>query len=166
MKDDTLRLYHQQAVEVWENFCRLHRDLYELTCEEYAALLSGEVEQLEAVIPKKESLMADIASWDDIRVSLITALNDSGAADSPVTTVTQLLRVLQGPEASMAIPALTNLNALLIDIITQTQEQNKRNQMFLNKAMLSLRDIREGFTGKKKTYTTYGADGLTRSANR
>jgi flagellar biosynthesis/type III secretory pathway chaperone len=57
------------------------------------------------------------------------------------------------------------LNSLLIDIIHRIQEQNKKNQMFLNKAMLSLREIKQGFTGKK-TYTTYGADGMTRAVGR
>lgn len=166
MKDDTLRLYHHQAIEVWENFCRLHKSLLDLTCEEYEALLSGEVEQIESILPRKEAVMAEISQWDATRVALITSLNDSGAADQPVTSVTQLLRVLKSAEARLGVPALANLNALLIDIITKTQEQNKRNQLFLNKAMNNLREIREGFSGKKKTYTTYGADGLTRSAGR
>ena len=63
------------------------------------------------------------------------------------------------------MPALKNLNALLIDIVQKIQEQNKKNQMFLNRAMLSLREIKQGFTGKK-TYSTYGADGMTRANGR
>lgn len=165
MMDEALRLYHVQSVEVWENFCKLHRDLFELTCEEYQALLSGEIEQLEDMIVRKEAVMADIAIWETRRADLVTSLNNSGATDVAVNSISDLLRVMRGPEATMAIPALTNLNALLIDIITQTQAQNKRNQIFLNKAMLNLRDIREGFGGKK-TYTTYGANGMTRSAGK
>ena len=68
-------------------------------------------------------------------------------------------------DMTSSIPALKNLNALLIDIIHKIQEQNKKNQMFLNKAMLSIRDIKQGFTGKKQ-YTTYGADGQTRTLNK
>lgn len=163
--DETLRLYHQQAVEVWESFCRLHRDLFELTCEEYQALLSGEIEQLEELVGRKEAVMTQINEWETRRAELIASLNHANVSEEPVTSIGQLLKVMRIPEAKMAIPALTNLNALLIDIITQTQEQNKRNQIFLNKAMLNLRDIREGFGGKK-TYTTYGANGLTRSVAR
>jgi flagellar biosynthesis/type III secretory pathway chaperone len=163
--DDTLRLYHSQAVEVWENFCRLHRDLFELTCDEYQALLSGEIETLEAMVARKDSVMAEISAWEDTRTALIAGMNDHLKPDTPVTSVTEMLRALRAPEAAMAIPALTNLNALLIDIITKTHEQNKRNQLFLNRALLNLRDIREGFTGKR-TYTTYGANGMARAPGR
>lgn len=166
MMDDMLRLYHQQAVEVWENFCKLHRDLFEHTCEEYQALLSGDIDPLEDLVVRKETTMAAINEWEGHRASLIASMNQSRPSEAPITSISQLLKVLKEPETEMAIPALTNLNALLIDIITETQEQNKKNQIFLNKAMLSLRDIREGFTGKKKTYVTYGADGQTRSAGR
>lgn len=163
--DEALRLYHQQAVEVWENFCRLHRDLYELTCEEYQALLTGEIEQLEALVISKEKVMEQIAAWEARRLGLVAAINQNLKSDTPIASIGDLLRALHGPESKLAIPALTNLNSLLIDIITQTQAQNKRNQVFLNKAMHNLRDIREGFGGKK-TYTTYGADGVARSAGR
>ena len=165
MKDETLRLYHQQAVEVWECFCKLHRELYELTCEEYQALLSGEIETLEALVIKKEKVMSYINEWETRRAEMIDSLNKSLPDENRITGVSQLLTLMKGPESQMAIPALKNLNSLLIDIITETQEQNKRNQVFLNKAMLSLRDIRQGFGGKK-SYTVYGADGMTRSAGR
>lgn len=165
MRDQALRLYHSQAVEVWENFCRLHRDLFELTCDEYQALLSGEVEALETLVSRKEAVMADINGWEATRSGLIQDIDRSNIATHPITNIKGLLDLLREPESQMAIPALTNLNSLLIDIITQTHEQNKRNQVFLNRALLSLRDLREGFSGKRQ-YTTYGADGLSRAPGR
>jgi flagellar biosynthesis/type III secretory pathway chaperone len=165
MRDQALRLYHSQAVEVWENFCRLHRDLFELTCDEYQTLLSGEVEALETLVTRKEAVMADINAWDAARTSLIQDIDRAQIATYPISNIKDLLDLLREPESQMAIPALTNLNALLIDIITQTHEQNKRNQVFLNRALLSLRDLREGFSGKRQ-YTTYGADGLSRAPGR
>jgi len=163
--DEVLKLYHQRAVEIWEQFCKLHHDLYELTCDEYQTLLSGEIDKLEELIPRKEALMSEISNWESARADLIAKINASGTATAPVKNVTDLLTLLQPIEDSLTIPALKNLNALLIDVITRIQEQNKRNQLFLNKAMASIRDLRDGFSGKKK-FTTYGADGQTRAAGR
>jgi flagellar biosynthesis/type III secretory pathway chaperone len=165
MKDDLLRLQHQSAVEIWEQFCKLHHELYELTCDEYQTLLSGEIEGLEPIIDRKEIVMNEIAKWEGVRASLISDLNTAKVSEHPITNVKDLLSALQPAEEKLSIPALRNLNALLIDVITRIQEQNKRNQVFLNKAMSSLRDLREGFSGKKQ-YTTYGANGMTRSAAR
>jgi flagellar biosynthesis/type III secretory pathway chaperone len=166
MKDMRLRFHHQTAIEIWENFCRSHHDLYELTCDEYQALLSGEIEALEEIIAKKEVVVSVVNQWEEQRASLIATLNsERDPADELITNVTGLLRVLGPVEKDLPIPVLHNLNALLIDVITRIQEQNKRNQVFLNRAMSSLREIREGFSGKKQ-YTTYGADGMTRAASR
>lgn len=165
MKDEALRLYHQQAIEIWEQFCRLHHDLYELTCDEYQALLSGEIENLEPIITSKEAVMNEINNWESSRAALINTLNEKQLSSQVITNVAGLLEALKPAEATLPIPALHNLNSLLIDVITRIQEQNKRNQIFLNRAMASLRDLREGFSGKKQ-YTTYGANGMTRSAAR
>jgi len=165
MKDLSLRFKHQSAVEIWENFCQLHHSLYELTCDEYQALLSGEIELLEEIIGKKEAVMAQINDWEARRASLIDSMNKENLSSEKIANVTGLLKVLAPAEAELPIPALHNLNSLLIDVITRIQEQNKRNQIFLNRAMSSLREIRDGFSGKRQ-YTTYGADGMTRSAGR
>ena len=163
--DERLRLYHQSAVELWEQFCKLHQELYENTCDEYQALLSGEIEGLEELIARKENVMQRINAVEAHRSELIAALNRDGLTSQPISNVSGLLQLLRPVEETLPIPALKNLNALLIDVITRIQEQNKRNQIFLNRAMLSLKDIREGFSGKKQ-YTTYGANGMTRSAAR
>lgn len=165
MKDMRLRFHHQAAIEIWEQFCRSHHDLYELTCDEYQALLSGEIEALEDIIAKKEAVVATVNHWEAQRAALIATINSERESGAEITNVTGLLKVLAPAEESLPIPALHNLNALLIDVITRIQEQNKRNQVFLNRAMSSLREIREGFSGKKQ-YTTYGADGMTRAASR
>jgi flagellar biosynthesis/type III secretory pathway chaperone len=53
---------------------------------------------------------------------------------------------------------LFRFNALLIDIIEKIQTQNKRNQLFINKALLSLKQIRIEATGKKN-YSLYTSKG-------
>jgi len=165
MKDQTLKLYHQRAVEIWEQFCKLHHDLYELTCDEYQSLLSGQVESLEELILKKDKVVEEIGKCETKRASLIQELNSSTELSLDIKTVSDLLQTFNEVENSLTIPALHNLNSLLIDVITRIQSQNKRNQVYLNRAMQSLNELRDGFYGKKN-YTTYGANGLTRSAPR
>lgn len=162
---DMQRLYYQRTVSVWEGFCQLHKELYDLTCEEYLTLLESDIDKLEKMLPLKEEIIAKIGELEKERTELIDTLNSTAIFSTTITRAGELLGAFSELEQSAAIPALKNLNSLLIDIIQKIQEQNKKNQMFLNKAMISLREVKQGFTGKKQ-YTTYGADGQTRSLNR
>lgn len=162
---DEKKLFYQSAVSIWEGFCQLHKELYDLTCEEYLTLLESDIDKLETMLPLKEEIIARIGELDKERADLIEKLNDISLFSTPINRAGDLLVAFKELDQSAAIPALKNLNSLLIDIIKKIQEQNKKNQQFLNKAMLSLREVKQGFTGKKQ-YTTYGADGQTRSVNR
>lgn len=158
-------LYYQQAVTVWEGFCKLHKELYDLTCDEYITLLASDIEKLETMLPAKEDIIARVSELEKQRAHLILKINESNLFDVEITRAGELLEAFADIDQKSGIPALRNLNSLLIDIINKIQEQNKKNQMFLNKAMLSIRDLKNSFSGKK-TYTTYGADGMTRQAGR
>lgn len=162
---DEQKLYYQQVLTVWEGFCLLHKDLYDLACEEYLTLLASDIEKLEGMLPLKEAIISEIGLIENDRSELIQKLNASDLFATKISKASDLLFVFTELDQKAAIPALKNLNLLLIDIIQKLQEQNKKNQIFLNKAMLSLRDIKQGFTGKK-TFSTYGADGMTRATNR
>jgi flagellar biosynthesis/type III secretory pathway chaperone len=162
---DEKKLYYQRAVSVWENFCKLHKELYDLTCEEYLTLLESDLDKLETMLPLKEEIISKIGELEKDRADLIDTLNSSALFDGKIVRAGEMLEAFSVIDMTSSIPALKNLNALLIDIIHKIQEQNKKNQMFLNKAMLSIRDIKQGFTGKKQ-YTTYGADGQTRTLNK
>jgi flagellar biosynthesis/type III secretory pathway chaperone len=156
------RLYYQSIVGIWEGFCILHKELFDLTCEEYLTLLASNIDKLETMLPMKEEIIAKIGELEKERTDLIIQLNDKGIFPHRIDRASELLSSFADIDAVSGVPALRNLNGLLIDIIEKLQEQNKKNQVFLNKAMLSMRDLKNGFTGKK-TYTTYGADGLTRT---
>lgn len=162
---DEMKLFYQRSIMVWEGFCRLHKELFDLTCDEYLTLLASDIEKLEGMLPLKEEIIAKISELEAERSELITTINDSKLFDMKITRSSELLIAFSQLESQSEIPALKNLNSLLVDIVHKLQEQNRKNQMFLNKAMLSLRDIRQGFSGKK-TYTTYGADGMTRAIGR
>lgn len=162
---DEKKLYYQQVLQVWEGFCRLHKGLYDLTCDEYLTLLESDIEKLETILPLKEEIISRIGEIEKDRAELIAKLNTTGLFTANITRARELMDAFSELDQKAAIPALYNLNSLLIDIIGKIQDQNKKNQQFLNKAMLSLREVKQGFTGKK-TYTTYGANGQTRSLNR
>lgn len=162
---DEIKLYYQRTLIVWEGFCELHKELFDLTCDEYLTLLASDIDKLEEMLPLKEEIISKIGELEKDRSALIEELNDSGVFAQPIFKAGDLLTAFADIEKKSAIPALKNLNSLLIDIVEKIQEQNKKNQVFLNKSLLSLKEIKQGFTGKK-AYTTYGADGLTRSLNR
>jgi flagellar biosynthesis/type III secretory pathway chaperone len=160
------KLYYQQAIIIWEQFCKLHRELFDLTCDEYLVLLASDIEKLESMLPLKEEVIQRIGLIEQERAALIHTLNTKELMDEPLEKVADLLDYFDEVEAQTGVSALKNLNALLIDTIHQLQEQNKKNQQFLNKAMISIRDIKETFSGKKKPYMTYGSDGMTKSIPR
>jgi flagellar biosynthesis/type III secretory pathway chaperone len=159
---DEKKLYYHHVLSVWEGFCHLHTELYDLTCDEYLTLLASDVDKLEGMLPLKEEIIGRISLLEIERSELIKKINNSNVFAKPIIKSGDLLQTFSEIDSNSALPALKNLNSLLIDIIQKIQEQNKKNQMFLNRAMLSLREIKQGFTGKK-TYSTYGADGMTRA---
>lgn len=164
-RQDEQQLYYQRVLHVWEGFCQLHKELYDLTCEEYLTLLASDIEKLEEMLPLKEEIITKVSELERERAELIDQLNASGIFANQILKAGDLLVAFSSLDQQGPIPALKNLNSLLLDIIQKIQEQNKKNQMFLNKAMLSLREVKQGFSGKK-TYTTYGADGMTRAIGR
>ena len=159
------QLYFQRILTVWEGFCELHKELYDLTCDEYLTLLASDIDKLESMLPVKDEIISKIGDLEKDRAELIEQLNDTGIFAQKILKAGDLLTAFADIDQKNAIPALKNLNSLLIDIVYKIQDQNKKNQQFLNKAMISLREIKQGFSGKKN-YSTYGADGQTRSLNR
>jgi len=164
-RQDEIKLFYHQAIAVWEGFCQLHKELYDLTCEEYLTLLESDIDKLEIMLTEKEEIIARIAGFEKDRSELIDRINSTQIFKDKIARASELLSAFAEIEGQASIPALKNLNSLLIDIIQKIQEQNKKNQQFLNKAMHSLKEVKQGFSGKK-TYTTYGADGMTRALGR
>jgi len=162
---DEKKLYYQQTITIWENFCQFHKELYDLTCEEYLTLLESDIESLEKMLPVKEEIIRKISELEKDRADLINKLNSSALFSPEIKRAWDMLNAFSDLENERSVPILKNLHALLIDIIQKIQEQNKKNQVFLNKAMISIREVKDGFSGKKQ-FTTYGANGQTRSLNR
>jgi flagellar biosynthesis/type III secretory pathway chaperone len=165
VNQDEKTLYYHQAISIWEQFCVLHNELFDLTCREYLVLLESNIEMLESMLLIKEDIIRQIGMIETDRSKLIHRLNESGMTTTQITRAADLIDSFHDIEQASGVHALKNLNSLLIEIITKLQEQNKKNQIFLNKAMISVKEMRQGFSGKKQ-FSTYGADGQTRSIPR
>lgn len=148
-----------QVTDLWKRLCEEHSTLLDLTCEEYSLLLSSNVDELEEKVAKKEEVVARISQLDEIRQDLIRRVQDHSYHD--VNSVQDLIQFVKDLDIEKEQKHFFRFNALLVDIIEKIQAQNKKNQIFLNKAILSLREIKQDALGQKN-YSTYNAKGASR----
>lgn len=149
--------------DLWHNFCEKHTDLYELTCDEYMHLLSSDVDQLEITVENKNTLINFINKLELDRNELAGEIATLYGIKKP-EKLTNLIQILKDNKEEKIAIEIEKLNLVLLDIIEKIQEQNKKNQVFLNKAILSLRELKDSFSGKT-TYNTYSSNGMTRNSN-
>lgn len=154
------KLKSSELINVWQKFCESHTMLYDLTCEEYLHLLSSDLDKLESTLDEKNLLLNNINALDVHREEILGELNL--LVDDKVDSISSLLQVIISNGDTNEAKQLESLNLLLLDIIGKIQEQNKKNQVFLNRAILSLQELKEGFSGKKN-FKTYGANGMARA---
>ena len=160
--DQVYSIHYFRVTDLWKKLCEAHQQLLELTFDEYSLLLGSQIEELEEKIEDKNELIAFIAKLDNERKEAITLLNkdlkDNGV--NQIQNVADLIITMKDYESKQDQHHLRRFNALLIDIIEKIQTQNKKNQLFINKALMSLREIREDAVGKKN-YSTYNAKGAS-----
>ena len=158
-----LKLKLEELSSLWRYFCEKHTDLYEATCDEYMHLLSSDIEKLDLSLALKQEIITEISTLELSRQGVITQLSSLLNIEKPLKLEALLSVLKDNNEVSMA-SEIEKYNLVLLDIIDKIQEQNKKNQVFLNKAILSLQTLRESFSGKK-TYKTYSSLGKTSSNN-
>lgn len=156
MKDKLATLYFE-VTNLWKQFCEEHNELFNLTCDEYSLLLKSDLELLEEKIAEKNECIARIGTLEIMRRDLIKDISVL-YPEQNIDSVSTLLEVMSNYEIESNQKHLFRFNALLIDIIEKIQAQNKRNQLFINKALHSLQQIRIEASGKK-SYQTYSAKG-------
>ncbi|PIK14232.1 flagellar export chaperone FlgN [Halobacteriovorax sp. JY17] len=160
MEQQKKELYYFQVTDLWKRFCEEHSTLFDQTCDEYSLLLTSDLDNLEEKIIEKQETINRINLLEDLRSSIISRVNrDLG---QKISHVSDLISYFQSFEATLEHRHLFNFNALLIDIIEKIQAQNKTNQLFINKALGSLKSIREEALGEK-SYSTYNAKGSAKS---
>lgn len=163
-KEFELKIKAEYLGDVWQNFCQLHSLLYELTCDEYMHLLASDMDKLDDTLLKKEEVISEINQLEQTRVEVIDDLNILlGTNVSKLSDFSELLRQHNLITIGQRVD---KLNLILLDIIEKLQDQNKKNQIFLNKALLSLQELKDSFSGGGKKYKTYGANGSTYSSVR
>ena len=160
MQKEEKELFYYRVTDIWRRLCEEHNYLLDQTCEEYALLLASKLDELEAKIDEKKETLKRIASLEKIRAEIIEAINKKG--EIKIESVTQLIEVMREFENENNQKHLFRFNALLIDMIEKIQTQNKRNQLFINKALLNLKSIREEALGEK-SYSTYTKKGQSSS---
>ena len=159
MTDNSLlEILYFQVTDLWKRLCEKHSELYNLTCDEYSFLLKSDVENLDHSVSLKQELIHEINGLEQIRRDIIRQINQD--LNYKIETVSQLLNLMQEFEEKNGRHYLKRFNSFLIEIIEKIQGQNKKNQIFINKALSSLKEIREEATGKK-SYPTYTANGAT-----
>lgn len=160
-EDNKQEVLYFRVTDLWKRLCEEHSLLFDLTCDEYSLLLSSDIEGLEDKVAEKEVVIERITGLDKIRQEIIKELNHSFQLG--IKNVQGLLEYMNATEIEKVQKHLFRFNALLIDIIEKIQAQNKKNQLFLNKAIFSLREIRMEAMGKKN-YSTYNAKGASRAS--
>ena len=159
MDREKLEVYYFQVTDIWKRFCELHNTLFDLTCDEYALLLSSEIDGLELKLEEKQSVIDQISATEKLRSSLIDSINTE-FNETKINSVRDLLSFFTDVPAETSGKHLYRFNQLLVDIIEKIQQQNKKNQLFINKAILSLQSIREeAIPGSK--YSTYTSKATT-----
>lgn len=161
--NEKLELLYFQVTELWKQFCEEHTCLFDLTCDEYSLLLRSDLELLEEKISEKNSCIERIGTLEIIRRDLILEIN-AAFPEKNITNVAELMTLMSEYEVETKQKHLFRFNALLIDVIEKIQAQNKRNQLFINKALHSLQQIRLEASGKKE-FSTYSANGSSISVS-
>ena len=159
-----LELYYFRVTDLWRKLCEEHSLLLDQTCEEYALLLGNKLEELEEKIESKQVTITRINNLEKARAEVVTELNVFLKENNigSISSISDLISLMNQFEDINNQKHLFRFNALLIDIITKIQTQNKNNQLFINKALLNLKEIREEALGLK-SYSTYTSQGGTKS---
>ncbi|MBT4792980.1 MAG: hypothetical protein HON90_15495 [Halobacteriovoraceae bacterium] len=158
-----LSLKANEFRKLWHLFCERHTDLYETTCDEYMHLLASDIDLLEQTIDEKSKILIVISTLEQQRNEATNDIAKLLEVKKPekLTEVIELLKANNFEQIAMEVE---KLNLVLLDIIDKIQTQNKKNQFFLNKAIHSLRELKESFSGKTN-FNTYSSSGMTKSNN-
>jgi flagellar biosynthesis/type III secretory pathway chaperone len=161
--NDNLAILYFQITDIWKRLCEEHNDLFGVTCDEYSLLLKSELDLLDEKLVEKSQIIHRISHLENQRKSIIDKINEI-TPNEEIDSVSKLLSFMQNYEVEKKQKHLFRFNALLIDIIEKIQTQNKRNQLFINKALHSLKQIRVEAQGKKN-YSLYTSKGSTVSSS-
>ena len=148
--------FYQTTIKIWNDLCDLHKKLFELTSEEYIHLLSGNVEKVESSIKEKELLISEISTYEEKRKTIVDEINN--VEQKSIDNFFQLNKYFGDLEIEQNNKHLDKFNHILKEIILNIQKQNKTNQLFINKAIISLDKIKTAGSSTKN-YSLYNKNG-------
>ena len=150
MKDNIQSLYNS-FTDLWKRLCDIHSELYGITCEEYLALLNSNIDQVNALLEHKEVLIKTIDDFEAERFSLV--LRIAKISQSQPTNFAKFKTVYEYFHKHLQLDnenTLLKYHATMLDLIEKTQDQNKKNRIFLNKALHSIQELRFELNGVSK----------------
>jgi hypothetical protein len=146
-----------ELVQIWQDYAKSHSDLLELTIDEYHLLLNNQIEEIEKKIIEKEKIITDIKFFDDERKKIVSDICQLFPQLDPNLKFSALVDFMETNIDENAGITLGKLNSILLELIKQLQTQNKKNQIFLNKSLHTIAEIKKEFSGKK--YSNYSSKG-------
>ncbi len=149
-----------EVTDLWKLLCEEHSLLFNLVSDEYLLLLESNLEGLEDVVSEKKEVIARIAKLDLFRQNLLKKINSTLKDSEKIKSVTDLIKFLGSNPIERDQKHFLRFNGLLNKTIEKLKQQNRRNHLFLNKAMVSLNDWKKEALGHK-SFSTYDAFGTT-----
>jgi len=149
-----------EMTDLWKLLCEEHFLLFNLVSDEYLFLLESNMDKLEKVVSEKKEVINRIGRLDLFRQNLLKKINTSLNEKSQIKSSSDLIKFLGTNPIERDQKHFLRFNTLLNKTIEKLKHQNKRNHLFLNKAMISLNDWKKEAFGHK-SYSIYNASGET-----
>ncbi len=150
-------MLYWEITDLWKDFCVEHNNLLNKTWMEYSFLLSSNIEKVEECLKEKNEILQTIQKLEKVRREIMKEVNRIFGRDR-INNANDLIEVMNHLKIEKEQKHLFDFNELLLNLIDDIQAQNKKNQIFVNKALRSLQSIREGIS-EIKNYPGYNAQG-------
>lgn len=162
---DQIKIYYFRISDIWNRLCEEHSRLYDLSVQEYQVLLENDIDKLDDIVKEKDIHIQNISQLDSLRKEVLSEMNQKIPSDHKIENILGLIDFFSTYEKSLGNNYFSKFNQLLIQIIEKVKFQNKANQKFVNKAIISLENIKNETLGVKsyQTYTNRGQVGSTNS---
>ena len=143
-------------VQVWEKFCKLHYSLYKATEREYSLLLENRIDAIDDNIKFKIKIINEIKGLEIKRRAMIERFNRKNS--DKIRNIEDLIKYVCKDKTKEDL--IEKYNGLLVETIAKIQDQNKKNQIFINKAIYNLKTIKKDVFGQESSYSTYNSRGV------
>lgn len=152
MNQDSLLTNYFQFTEIWKKFCELHNDLFFISLDEYSLLLSSDIDVLEQKLEDKKNIINQINNLDKERQACFVQIQNLAGNQVKLHNFHDVISYFKSNlDEEKNHKHLERFNSLLIDLIDKIKSQNKKTQIFINKAVHSLQTIREEAMGVKSS---------------